>query len=760
MRLRVPLRGGLIGAAVAAVLLAVTAVRSAAAETSPETTNTTVPVAEPVDTEPVLTPEGQRLLDCFEAATGGDAEGCTVAGDADSSDGDTGCRFRKVTTEGGVGGFLLDCPERVPGVGDLPDGCGYLDGQWCGGGLPTEILERELAACAARPTDAPLADVLASRGWAGSIRSGPGNIPVTVNLRAACEHDITARLAAINAPHGWFNSANVPRSSAGFPMSTYHMYYGAGDWKDFHRRFVGMFLSLSWKAGQVALRIAMWAFDWAVSGHVTEILTGIPTELAELLQERVVRQLRLYEMGLLLLATAVGWKLLRARVADAAGSLVFALLAFTIGWMFLTPSVFDGYYNGARATRQLLAESMTLGVIDDASTPERLDAAAALQIVLDSTVHQPWEQLNFGHALQGDCVDAVKRILVDGIRAESFADLDDLDGCRNATAADIAAGHYPDGSAIITGETLKSFAEVPSGERLFGTFVVVAGQIAVALLVFGVALLALLSEVLLAAAFAALPLAVAGVVWPGGRRVAGAWFALLLRGIVGFAAGMLFLSLVMTVLAAVVGRTQGMPLLERSLAFLLVAYGGHKLRKVFPKAAAQISASLGGKVSAAFSQQGSPGLGQGALVGTAGGLAGGLAAAYLTPGRAMARTAMMAKHGLSGAATRATGLSAAALNAAAATKLARAKENPNPKVTGPGKLLSGLATAAAATRGGQATLAGRQGGGVVAAGTLAMAQSAAATLAGKGKLAGERAATGAGQSFAPSPFAQNLGGGN
>jgi len=41
-----------------------------------------------------------------------------------------------------------------------------------------------------------------------------------------------------------------------------------------------MFLSLAWKAGQVALRIAMWAFDWAVSGHVTEILTGIPTELA------------------------------------------------------------------------------------------------------------------------------------------------------------------------------------------------------------------------------------------------------------------------------------------------------------------------------------------------------------------------------------------------------------------------------------------------------------------------------------------------
>ena len=151
---------------------------------------------------------------------------------------------------------------------------------------------------------------------------------------------------------------------------------------------------------------------------------------------------------------------------------------------------------------------------------------------------------------------------------------------------------------------MADFAANPTGERLFGTLMVVAGQIAVALLVFAAAGLALLSEVLLGAAFASLPLAVAGSLWPGGRKVAGAWFALLLRGLVGFGVGMLFLSLVMTVLAAVVGRTQGMALLERSLVFLLVAYGGWRLRKVFPKAAAQISAQLGGKVAASFSQQG------------------------------------------------------------------------------------------------------------------------------------------------------------
>lgn len=775
MNTRFPLRGALTGAAVAAVLLAISAVPSGAQDQPPTgdptvyttgldgsdpDTSTTPP---PPDTLPpglgdgtgdlgcwsdgdgsdCPTAETLRLLGCFEGAVQGNVTGCTIGGE-DPAPVDTGpieCEW--VRPSPGVHGHLV-CPERTAGLVDLPDGaCGYLSDLWCvngGGGTPVEMLETELAGCYALETEIPLSEWI-SPGSGVAFRGGWGNtIPDTVNPRAMCIRDIAARLATLQSPQGWFNSETVPRTSAGFPLSVYHMYSEAGGLTELHRPFVGMVLSLVWQAGQVALKVSMWAFDWAVSGNVTEILTGIPAELAALLQDRVVHGLRLYEMGLTLLAAVVAWKIVRARLADAAGTLVFALLAFSLGWFLLTTTAFEGYYKGAQETRELLAEGLTLGAIEEAG-PGGLDAAAAMTVVLDSTVHTPWEHLNFGQELNNGCaVEAAQAILVDGIRSQSAADLDLLRACPASTDPDYAG---PPGSVFAGGDAVADFAANPSGERLFGTFIVVAGQIAVAVLVMAAAMLALLSEVLLAAAFASLPLAVAGVLWPGGRRVAGAWCSLLLRGLVGFGVGMLFLSLVMTVLAAVVGRTQGLALLERSLAFFLVAYGGVKLRKVFPKAAAQFSATLGGKVSAAFSQQGRRGLGP-ALGGTAGGLAGGLAASYLNPTRMAQRGAMMARRGASGVTRRVTGMAAAGLSAAA---LAR-KDSPD--LADPSRSMTTFAGLAQRTKGGQ--LAARDG-----LGMSGVVGTAAASALGR-KLATVGGAAPPAKPSAASPFAQALGG--
>ena len=139
--------------------------------------------------------------------------------------------------------------------------------------------------------------------------------------------------------------------------------------------------------------------------------------------------MHLYELGLVLLAAVAGWKLLRARVADAAGTVMFAFLAFALGWFLLTPAAFTGYYAGALETRQLLADGLTLGVIADAGGGG-LDAAAAMQVVLDSAVHTPWEHLNFGQRLTDGChIDKAREILIDGIRTQAATNLDVLREC-------------------------------------------------------------------------------------------------------------------------------------------------------------------------------------------------------------------------------------------------------------------------------------------------------------------------------------------
>lgn len=640
--------------------------------------------------------ENEGLLDCFSTAVSGNDEDCTIGAAAPSpAAAELSCEW--VSNGPGMGGRVV-CPQQLAGLTDIPAECGYLDTAWCSSsaGTPREILMEELAGCQLLPEDAPLSEVTTVAP--GYLRDGQ-NLPATVNMRANCVRGTYAKLTTLEAPKGWFNSASAPRTSASFPVTTYHMFHkaeGKLGLQTLTSPFLGLVLTLVWQAGLVALRVAMWAFDWATSGSVTAILAGIPSELARLLQTQVVQGLRLYEVGLLLLGTTAGWKLLRGRVADAASSVVFALLAFSLGWFLLTPAAFSGYYAGALETRQLLADGLTFGVIADTGGGG-LDAAAAMQVVLDSVVHTPWEHLNFGQALDDRChIEAAQQLLIDGIRSQADTNLDVLRDCGAQGAA------------------MADFASKATSERLFGAVMVGLGQVAVAGLVFVAAGLALLSEVLLGAAFASLPLAVAGVLWPGGRRVAGAWFALLLRGLVGFGAGMLFLSLVMVVLAAVVGRTQGMALLERSLAFLLVAWAGWRLRKVFPKAAAQVSAQLGGKVSAAFSQQGVGGSGAG-LGAAAGGLAGGFAATHLSP-RGVATAAKIGTKRLQGAAQKVTGLTAAAAAAAAGQR--------------PG--LRTLANAAASTKGGRAAVEGRQAKGLAGTASQAAAAGMARWLAGRG----------------------------
>lgn len=727
MTARRPLRG-VLSAAVTVVLLAATAAPSAAqpdvtvpaaaptttmpspAESAPAQSPSTtqkdygcwaaamagVSVGEDCDPAylPSTTPANQ-LADCFSTSVAGNEDDCTIGGASPTpAAAELSCRWK---SNGPGMGRQVVCPQQLAGLTDIPTDCGYLDAAWCASsaGTPREILMEELAGCALLAEDAPLSEVTSVAP--GYLRGGQ-SLPATVNMRANCVRDTYAKLATLEAPRGWFNSASAPRTSASFPVTTYHMFHkaeGKLGLQTLTSPFMGLVLTMVWQAGLVALRVAMWAFDWAVSGSVTAILAGIPGELARLLQTQVVRGLRLYETGLALLGAAAGWKLLRGRVADAASTVVFALLGFTLGWFLLTPAAFSGYYAGALETRQLLADGLTFGVIADAGAD--LDAAAAMQVVLDSTVHTPWEHLNFGSALDDRChIEAAQRLLIDGIRSQAATNLDVLRDCGAQGAA------------------MADFAATATSERLFGALMVVVGQIAVAGLVFVAAGLALLSEVLLGAAFASLPVAVAGVLWPGGRKVAGAWFSLLLRGMVGFGAGMLFLSLVMTVLAAVVGRTQGMALLERSLAFLLVAWAGWRLRKVFPKAAAQLSAQLGGKVSAAFSQQGVGG--GGSVAGAAaGGLAGSVVAAHLAP-RGITTAAKIGTKRLQGAAQKVTGLTAAAAGAAASQR--------------PG--LQTLAKVAASTKGGKAAVEGRQAKGLAGTSSQAAAEGMARWLAGRG----------------------------
>lgn len=607
----------------------------------------------------------------------------------------------------------LNCPPPPPP--GLPAGvelgthldpaaqCGFLNSLWCrfDAGTPAEVLERELEKCETYSEaelkargyfrTAPVHNYSGSyRGSIPGVRIDPAVVQAAwdrnwsndvVHMRARCVSEMESQLAKLTAPQGWFNSDEPPRSSAGYTMELYHMHWSTGFWASMAvvKPMMGVAAEFTWKVGVTFLRVAAWAFDWAVGGKVTGYILGLPEYLAGEIQSKVVHRLGLYGIALTMLAAVVGWHLVRRRLAEAAGELGFAVVAFAVVSVMLvwswpgSDSGNTGYYSAAVNVRRLLGEGMTFGPASpDGGEPGT--AAAVMRPVIDAAIHTPWEHLNFGGPLTTECqVKAGRDILLAGAGTSGEGSVDALRNC--------------DGGAA-----MADFASNPSTVRVWAVFLVVAGQVAVAFLVFATAALVLISEVMLAAAFACLPLLAVGVLFPAGRRAAGAWFGLFLKGLTGYAAGMLFLSLVMIVVIQVINKSVGATMIERSLLFLMVALAGVKLRKLLPAAAAQVSANLGGQLSAAV--KAGTKVNSAPLLAAGGGLAGGaLAQQLLSPGRAAQKLARAGSRGLAGAKQGLGGLAATASAAAYQSKTASGGQ--------PGKLLSALNTMSSNSKAGQ-----------------------------------------------------------
>lgn len=454
----------------------------------------------------------------------------------------------------------------------------------------------------------------------------------------ACEETLGAAVRNSGATDAWLPEGGGARTTPGWSISRYSIYYDGGGYTAWHRKMTGAATSWIWTAATYALRMAVWAMDWVAAGRITDIIGVIPIEVGDFLHREIVVGFQLRHLALTVMGVVSAWAIMRRRIAEAVGNMAFAVVALALGAFVLANLA--GYYHGARATKALLVEAV-LG--DD--TGGELNAAAMTAPLLDGVVHAPWENLNFGRSLTGDC--------------EIAAGVDILE---RAPSPD---DHYPRHRIkdCPDGRALDTFNRYPTASRLFGALIVAFGQMAVALLILATALIGLTAELLLAAAFASFPVVAVVVAFPGGRSVAASWLSMLLRGIVGLAAGVLGLRLVVVVMTAVAANSEDLAFFERFAVFSLVAFAGWRMRRLVPQAAAKISATLGGKAAAA-------GAAGGAVGGAVGGLAAGAVASQLLPAHSAGAAARTARRAASttlrtgrAAARGATGLAAVAAQA-------------------------------------------------------------------------------------------------
>ena len=464
----------------------------------------------------------------------------------------------------------------------------------------------------------------------------------TTGCESASEHWVGAQ----SVTETWFSgNSTSAQTTLGVPITNYNIYFDGGGTFSVHRKFLGQAIAWTWSGGIVALRFATWAFDWVSEGRLTQVIHALPRLVADTLNTTLVHGLRLREVAMTTLAIATGWSIIRGRHAQAAGNAAFAILAMAVCGLILAN--FDGYYSGAQDTRNKLVAAVLEGAHQQ--TPGGSDTVALTSPLMDSVVHRPWQRLNFGRELAGECEIAV--------------------GASTLHRAAGSGDHYPRKQikeCDPDGPLLDAFNRKPTMDRLFGGTAVLVGHLALAFLILSTALLALSSELLLAGAFGFLPVVAAAVAFPGGRRLAEGWVSMLLKGITGLAAGVLFLRLAVEVLNAVSAANADLGMLDLFAVMVLVAIAAIKLRKALPEAASKISGNIGARLASAGSTSG--GSGGGAALAGAGGaaaglLAGGYLSAHLLGGQPPARAA---RHAASKARAIAAGAAAAGATGVAA----------------------------------------------------------------------------------------------
>ncbi|MYE67775.1 MAG: hypothetical protein F4236_06425, partial [Acidimicrobiia bacterium] len=213
----------------------------------------------------------------------------------------------------------------------------------------------------------------------------------------ACEETLGAAVRNSGATDAWLPEGGGARTTPGWSISRYSIYYDGGGYTAWHRKMTGAATSWIWTAAIYGLRMAVWAMDWVAAGRITDVIGVIPIEVGDFLHREIVVGLQLRHLALTVMGVVSAWAIMRRRIAEAVGNMAFAVVALALGAFVLANLA--GYYDGARATKTLLVEA----VLGEDDTGGELDAAAMTAPLLDGVVHTPWENLNFGRGLTGDC---------------------------------------------------------------------------------------------------------------------------------------------------------------------------------------------------------------------------------------------------------------------------------------------------------------------------------------------------------------------
>jgi hypothetical protein len=356
-----------------------------------------------------------------------------------------------------------------------------------------------------------------------------------------------------------------------FPSSNYDIGCDEGAWNHLSRKTYCTFTDLSFQGSRSATALTLWLVEWSYGFGVYDRLSAHAITIAETYDRNLIGPLGLSHLVWFAAVAWAAFAALKGKIAMAAGELGMSfVLALLAGIFMANPA---GYLQGMFDTMGSTSAALFATASGEAPPEDGIDADAVLaplQAEIHSAfVEQPYDILNWGGPLTGQCATARDMVLAEGPHGNDDAPRLVMQTAGCSEAAD--------------------FNHDPNGTRLFGAVLTLVASLIMAVLITLVAVTVVAAQVVAIVLFSIAPFALlAGILPAGGRTLAWAWLGALGRVVLAVVGMSFLLSLLLLTVQAMLAGTTDASILERfALVNLVVVVmfiarkrilaGGHSL---------------------------------------------------------------------------------------------------------------------------------------------------------------------------------------
>jgi hypothetical protein len=358
------------------------------------------------------------------------------------------------------------------------------------------------------------------------------------------------------------------------PLTAYDIGCDEGAWNAFLRKMWCAAQSLPFAIGKWFIGIGTELLAWALEFRVAETLTPVASLLSRVYDASLVGPIGIRNLAWTLALFVGGWNIMRSRWANGAREIALTFLIAIFGGMVLANP--EGYLNGSVDMAQAMSGAVLESVDGAVSAQPAQDADAVrdrlASVLRRSFVAEPYDLINWGQPLDGDCAAARDQILDSG----PWGDDDRPREIMRAAGCEEAA----------------EFNHNPTDERAAASLTVAVASVMITLLMVAMALAVFAAQITLVALFSVASLVWAIALFPGARNVLWMWLSRLVWAVLITFASIFLLSWASITVTAVLDATTGLSIVQRCLIAIVVVGVAWRFRSAVDKAIDGATAGL------------------------------------------------------------------------------------------------------------------------------------------------------------------------